>query len=294
MVAAIERVRASVPGVEVIQRAQVAKTWDDSSSRDVDVLVHIPVQGRVLRIGIEVKYHGRRVTEDEMGQIVDLKNDVQLDRFCVVSTSGFSPKAVAKGRMHGVQMDTLRELEESTTFSSPKGSTVFERRFDIVGAVPVFAPEVLREHGTRIARMLYQVTLAEVELHEAGGVTALHVVLERLAHRSVAEGRIRGDDGEAIEVRAVVDPDQTSVMVRGERLPLPAAFVARLRCARTPLPEARFELLGMEISTVEVQSPEGPRQITIIAVPAPHDPTLKQIHLTTSPARPPTRSLPSE
>jgi hypothetical protein len=99
VVAAMEQVKATVPGTTVIQKAQIPVYGKPARKpRDVDVLVRTPAGGQVYSLGIEVKDHGRPLDVGHIGKLVDHWHDVRTDRFAIVSTSGFTKDADEKSQ----------------------------------------------------------------------------------------------------------------------------------------------------------------------------------------------------
>jgi Restriction endonuclease len=134
VVATWEQIRQRMPGaITVTQRAQVSTTWDDTVRRDIDVLVEARVGERRIRIGIEVKDHGRPLDVGDLGQIVDLANDVHLDHYCVVSASGYTKDAEKKARHEGIELMTIQESVASNFWASRSGAIAFKRGPEGVG-----------------------------------------------------------------------------------------------------------------------------------------------------------------
>jgi hypothetical protein len=119
LIAAWEKIQERVSGVAVTPRAQIPAWWDPTVRRDVDVLVEALVGDRTIRIGIEVKAHGIPLDLGGMGQIVDLAKDVQLDHYCVASTSGYSKDAEKKAKHENVELMTVHEFKNSDFWVSP-------------------------------------------------------------------------------------------------------------------------------------------------------------------------------
>lgn len=198
VVAAVERVRAAVPGVKVTQKAQVPKAAFPDHTRDVDVLVEIPVQGRKIRLGIEVKNERRPIAEDELGTLVDLKNDLQLDRYCVVSTSGYTSAAQQKAAQNGIELSTLSPNDGCPFFASPPGELITIRHVHVLAANASGPPDALVE--------LRGLTGDAVQVVAQGVSRTLHQTIVAGAHRAVNEGHTKGHDGEEFEFTQGLDP----------------------------------------------------------------------------------------
>lgn len=277
VVAAIERVRASVPGIEVIQKAQVPKAAFPEETRDVDVLVTIPVQGRIFLLGIEVKNEGRPIAEDEFGTLLDIKNELQLDRYCVVSTSGFTETARAKAARNGIELSTLNSTDGSAFFAAPPGELVMQRRVELVTINVDGPPEVTAKLQGKQADLLAVIRNGE-----------RRPLLEFAANWSqslASNGRVEGRDGEEVEWRLEIASD-VQLLVADELVGHPVAFDLRVRFRVDSIPDIRFELAGLLISAHEMDTPNGRVQCTMIGVPADDNPDIRKIYITTGPAKP--------
>lgn len=290
VVAAIERVRAEIPGVEVRQKVQMPVAADPTRTRDVDVLVTVPVQGRLLTIGIEVKAKGRPVTVDELGCIVDIRNEVRLDRFCVVSTSGFSGDAERKAKQEGLQLETLREFANSSFWAKPCGELLFATGVEVVGATFEFSPDVLIEHERTIARILHGVEAREMRIEKASGKQPLHLFVEHHGREAIPlfQEKLGRElsDGQIVRLRITLPDPTTRLFVRDAELPKAEAIDAVYRFRRWRLQERRFQLLGIDITTCESMMNGQLVQTTLLAVPREDDPAARQIYLSVGPAQP--------
>lgn len=279
VVAAVERVRAVIPGVEVTQKAQIPKAAFPDQTRDVDVLVEIPVQGRKIRLGIEVKNERRPIAEDELGTLVDLKNDLQLDRYCVVSTSGYTSAAHQKAAQNGIELSTLRPSDGSPFFASPPGELITLRHVHVLAA-DANGPQSVLEELRGLAGDAVQVV--------AQGVSrTLHQTIVASAHRAVSEGHTKGQDGEEFEFTQSLDPATCYLTTPTSPRLDPVAFDVRVRFESEKVADLRFTLGGLQISTWELDGPRGRLQQTSVGVPSPDDPTQYRLHFTSGPARPP-------
>lgn len=115
VVAAIEQYYHSKVDAKIIQKAMVPLDGIPHKYREIDVLVQIKVGPRLLSIGIDVKNEGRPldVTKIEQLERKWRKCSNSIDRYCVVSTSGYSEQAKTDGEKAGIELLTLDEINEA-------------------------------------------------------------------------------------------------------------------------------------------------------------------------------------
>ena len=117
------------PGATVVQKALLHHDADPERRREVDVLVTVPVGRRALRIGVDVKNEKApldvTVIEQLVGKYSKLKRS--LDRYCIVSTSGFSGGAEKDAKAAGVELLHLCELADSDSDRTWKTASFAEQ-----------------------------------------------------------------------------------------------------------------------------------------------------------------------
>ena len=111
MVAAIEALRADGCDATVVRKARVRSDRDAAVEREVDVLVRIKSLGRTLSVGVDVKNEARPIGLPTMEALVKKWQSAKgsIDRYCVVSTSGFAESAIREAVREGVQTSSLLE-----------------------------------------------------------------------------------------------------------------------------------------------------------------------------------------
>ncbi|MBX7135015.1 MAG: restriction endonuclease [Fimbriimonadaceae bacterium] len=112
VVAAIEMFYAKTsPSAKIIQKARLPQDDRPEQRREVDVLVVIPAGRRTARIGVDVKNEKAPldvvVVEQLIGKYSKLRQS--LDKYCIVSTSGFTQPALADAARAGVEALHLTE-----------------------------------------------------------------------------------------------------------------------------------------------------------------------------------------
>lgn len=264
VVAALQR-WTTVPGASITQKASVPVYDDPTEQRDVDVLVSIPIGGKTITIGVEVKDHGRPIDVGDLGQIVDLAREVRLSHYCVISTSGYTEGAEKKARRDGIELMTMEEFEQSEFFVSPRGSLSFEVGGTLVNMQFVYRTLPPKQAPTPNPRQV--VTLADFQI-EGPGQSLLDLINSKGREIAMAQHR------------QLVDQQQFDVMIRlpsgywtritknGEDVPVPDAILATYTFFRRSLPEYRFRVKGLEMSTTQVNIGGELRQVTVAAIPA--------------------------
>jgi hypothetical protein len=292
VVAALETACRGVPGLTITQKAQVPVYHDTSRARDVDVLVRYPVGNRVFSLGIEVKAHVRPLTVGHLGQILDLWHEVRLDRFAVVSLSGFSKDAAIKAREAKLESWTIHEFERSEFWHREPGMLVTTREVVPEAMCLRYSaaalPEELREPLNAVlgdaARM------AGLLLRDHSGTGALT--------RFVANCGVK-----ALETHTGIFVDQdmfrltidmrekrasgTTLLADAQVFPVPEEIEAMLRVHVTEelVPERRFRIGSTEMLATELTLGEQFVQSTVILEPQT-DGTRKIVHIALGPAQP--------
>lgn len=294
VVAILEHVRGKVPGMVVIQKAQVPVYHDPSRVREIDILVRYPVGDRVFSLGIEVKAHGRPLIVGEMGQILDLWRDVRLDRFAVVSASGFSEDATEKAAREKVELVTLEEFKRSSFWQHEPEMLVIHRHCDPVTAEFRYRDADIDQSlqqalGALLSRGL---TPGDASLQNDSGASPLSDFVARCGAEAL--GTLPQDSqpkhGDMFEVRIDMRNHREvgSVIRTNEHtFPLPETIVAtfQMREVKESVPERRFRVRGVELLASEHYFGNDSAQMTIVAEPQA-DGTRKIVAITLSPARP--------
>lgn len=286
VVAVLEGVKANLPGMVVTQKAQVPVYHDPTRVRDVDVLVRFPMGERPFSLGIEVKAHGRPIDVGKMGQIVDLWRDVKLDRFVVVSTSGFSGDAVKKAEDNKIEMMTLEQFEHSDFLRVPVGELVTVISAELVSwRFTYYSAELAAEVETAYkATGGTEATSNEIVLRKRSGAQC--VATEFLMDHGTLEAERRQHELLDQELFGVDIPllgdDYASCQIRHREIRTPDLIQMVCRFRRKAVPELRFRSKDLEVVTFE---PRHGEQVTIVAVPNADGKT-RQVTVSTGPSIP--------
>ncbi len=274
VVAAIERVRAEIPGIIVTQRAQLPRLLDASATRDVDVLVELPVGGRVLRIAIEVKGRTRPLSIDQMGALVELWRDVAVDRFCVGSTSGFTAGARNKAAENGVELASLEEFQQSAFWAGPPGFWHIESGGEFLHTAFEFAPGTSPAVLDALHQAMAGATFDNVTVHDATGRATLRDFLSASIREAFKGNQAAEQDGQIVSLRVEVGSrKEFRLTANGADFHSLSAITTTARIKRTlqKIPERRFRSGNIELSTSELTLFGEQRQFSLVAERQPDD-----------------------
>lgn len=109
VVAAIERSLSAVPGTKVIPNAAVP-VRGSRKTRQVDVLVEIPTGPRRIRVGVEVRNKRAPLDVTQVEQLAAKLSKLDLDRGCVVASSGFTTEGRQEAVRYGIELRTVAEI----------------------------------------------------------------------------------------------------------------------------------------------------------------------------------------
>lgn len=191
--AALERYYHGDMKAEVIQKAMVPTDHRPEYRREVDVLVKVPIGPRTYSIGIDVKNEKRPLTIEMIEQLDSKRRKLakNIDRYCILSTSGFSSEALEEMRRIGIQNLTLEDISfEKNPDGWELGQIKFKPDWDKIRLE--FDPKTHREQKTLF------------EEHFSKETSPLHFEIEypdgtREAIRSLIEGFIAYIDSEQLQ-----------------------------------------------------------------------------------------------
>jgi hypothetical protein len=115
LVAAVERQWNSVPGTSVKQKAMV-KERHGERTREVDILVELPMGPRRFLLGVDVKDKARPLDVEAIEQLAKKFEALPLHRYCIVSTSGFTEHAREKARACEIDLRMYRQVLNGWVF----------------------------------------------------------------------------------------------------------------------------------------------------------------------------------
>ena len=109
----LERFYVRDQEAKVTQKVMLPLDSDPTRTREVDILVEVQIGRRNVRIGVDVKNEGRPLDSTKVEQLVAKRNKLKktLDKYCVVSTSGFSAGARTDADGEGIDLLTLEILK---------------------------------------------------------------------------------------------------------------------------------------------------------------------------------------
>lgn len=292
VVAALERVRNQIPGMKVTQRAQVPTIHEPGETRDVDVLVEIPVGGRMLSIGIEVKNKTRPVDLVALGSIISLKEELHLDRFCVVSTSGFARRAKRLAWRKGIETLTMEKFETSSFWAAPPGGMfVRHNQLQLIYANFLYPDSLLPEYERTVLPILQSTDVRNIWVEFSTGAVVLEQVILSVVFNQQSDGLF---DQQLLSVVAEFEPPGIRIIAAGKEMPLPDRIVGTIRVHQRMemVDETRFRLGNAEMSTTNFEIMGEGRQFTIVSL-RQEDGT-HQIALSVGPTRPPKTEVASK
>lgn len=287
VVAALERVQANVPGTKVEQKALLGCLADPKDTREIDVLVTIPASGRALQIGIDVKNEARALSTESLGTLIEKRDEVGLGTYYVVSTAGFSEPAKRKAARRGVHLLKLEEFVVSDFWHGPLGHHLIRTSIKHVQFNFAFSETTLAALGDSLSRRLRPATYDNTVLHDAGGSMTLRQFVNGPLTKDAQDALKDVADGDYVFPVSVAMDSCTKVTVQADELPLPIRADLVVTASRTTetLPEVRFRLGPIEVSTVQMDLFGERKQVSIVAVPKPTGE--RQLVFTHGPANPP-------
>ncbi len=295
--AAFERAgHTSLDGLRVTQKARVPMRHG-GTLREVDVLVEFDAGGRRFRLGVDVKHERRPLDLTKTEQLFAKSQALEVDRFVVVSTSGYTADALKEYAPRGLELLTLDELESLEWVAIESVTQVIQRialtevRFDYLDPPQSLVDDV------------FSFTILELQLIDCEGPTRpLQRYLERQVHQGLVEHEAIPADlppGVPFPFEVVLGNDHPEVVrrfrIRGKRdHPLPRSFFCKghFTIEESERPLFRFRYRGNEaFSWVLDDGVDVRRQQVLVREIAPDGTaTLRQI---TMPADPPRTTVPA-
>ena len=270
VVAAIEKVRTKVPGMRLIQKAQVCEKRHGDSTREVDVLIEIPTGDRTLRVGVEVKHEARPIDVVTMEGLSSKKDKLSIDRLCVVSASGFTARAEREAQENGIELATLEEFETSDWWLAAPQQEVHRNQVELIHVHIACGSE----EGAAWNK-LGGVDLEAVEVSpRSGAATNLKTWLTGFGITALNQNKARAlEDQDEFAVRVVTEAQPLVFRYLGSALPTPDAMVGQFRLHRQVelVDEHRYRTTdGVEAFSARINDLLGSdRQATFVAVPQP-------------------------
>ncbi len=271
VVVALE-IAAKVTGARVTRNAKVPYRNDPSRTRQVDVHIENPVGPRTISIGIEVKNEKDPLTVEIVEQVDAKLSVLEIDRKCIVSTSGYSANARADAITRGVELLTMEQLSSVAWWGGPLTMGFRSRQVELLTAQLNFKTEDV----PRVRELLPEPPkLDTIVIVQSEGV-ALTVDKLAQAHAIEALGQ---EQAAAIPhgglFKVVVKPSvpwrSMSIVGRPELdLPTPDEMIGffRLHIVDTELESHAFELHGRQAISTTISFNEELIQFTMTGRPS--------------------------
>jgi hypothetical protein len=273
VVAACERIQHDGVSVEIVQKAMLPVLTDLSRRREIDVFVRLHVGGRVLTVGVEVRARGAPVDVPALGSFIDKRDEVGLDRLCIVSTTGFTPGATSKATTDAVQLVEPAAIDACGVFPRDTFVETCGVRIAHLDVVDRTAADCAWIRGVRAER----VQLVPNE----GGVVGLARVLDHAAAQAVTTADPCVPHDAQVSVDIDLRPHFREIRIGRRAGPVPRLFRIHGRCVRMTVEHLGIKLFGLELATF-VLSGARPLQQWTLGVPAGGG----HVAITRGPARP--------
>ena len=274
VVEAIELALNRSPGSRVVRNAAVP-VRNGSATRQVDVVVEIPAGNRTIRVGIEVKNHKQKLNITHLEQLSCKLRKLELDRQCVVSTSGFTGPAIEEALRVGLE---LHVLEQNADIQWWLFSTcpVFQN------AVEILAHEIDIQVGEEERRLGNQAPIERITIHQPNGACAtLKALLLSEGIKALGRPEVRElSDQEVFRITIVpAFPEGTIFKYNEFHFEPPLKMEADYRIHRNvesvALEKYAYEegvhvfsghssLLGQQVSFVSTEQPAGGRHLRMV------------------------------
>lgn len=284
---ALERIQATVPGTKVTQKAQVPDVRKPTRFIEVDVLIEFRASGRDIRIGVDVKNEASPLTTNDARGLIQKRNEMGLNEYSIVSTSGYDGPAEERLKEAGIQALRLEPFLESATWAPnptgvmkvvEQGGRIAHVRFDY----PVPRPDLVK--------LIKGLNTDKAVVEDFHGATAsLTQVINQTAHQQVQEARRRIPGLQYFETEINFAGVKRIVLPRARELPVPLSIrvLFELHEIVRENPEHRFRIGGIEMSTTVHKLPDGQlTQYTIIMLPPEKPGEGKRIAAISHPANP--------
>lgn len=272
VVAAVEAYYSrSQADVVITKKAMLPHDDDPSRMREVDVLVRASVGRRVMRVGIDVKDEGNPLDVTKVEQLIGKASKLRksIDRFCIVSTSGYTRTAKEDADRAGVEAFTLHDICESP---DPDGWK-FSRVRTIWSPVHIRLPDEQYTPLSPVAKLFDRAqveTQAILAEHEDGSLEPLAARLGPIGRRYLEANPAAGSSG-GFSVRfSPGDHGWTRLKAGSQVVCVPDFFEVEYR-ARTVVSEfpserrLRFlDALGVDATAATWRSGENDIQATCV------------------------------
>jgi hypothetical protein len=262
VVAAIEKSLNTVPGTSVVPNVMV-KVKGSDRTRQIDVLVKIPVGSREIRIGIEVRDKNVPLDVTQIEQLAAKIAKLELDRGCIVAAS-YTAEAKAEATRCGVELRTISEIENPEWWK-PTSMSVTHERIELFDCALIYATE----HADATRNLVGKLQITELEIEEPSqSPYKLHELLEHIGLQKAQEPELAHlVDQDTFEVMVTCDlPSGTLLRGGGHEFPLPHRMLTKFRIHRehevTPI--GAFQM-SPSVTAFTSVSNKNEKQVTIVA-----------------------------
>jgi hypothetical protein len=270
--AAVEAIAGHGHKWRILQNVRIARR-DGGKRRQVDVVAECPSGPHTFRVAFDVKDEKSPLDIVTMEQLCKKASTLEIDRYVVVSTSGFTAEALEEARRCGVRSIHMERREFLELFGSGpmwygKGDL---HRVDLVFDSEVVMPEDFAVENTwlEFADRCVRVDLAMEErasdsMYRSTEHFTGELALLRVHNR---EGYLK------------------SVIVAGKKLPPPTEFRVEFSAVTQDVARQRFALPdGQQVMAGLLPLPGGDAQVTMVGKAAADG--SRSIKMTVSRARP--------
>ena len=95
-----------------VQESAMVPNYSSNIDTEIDILITFEVGGLPYRTGIECRDHSRPAGPDWIQQLRTKRDDCRLDKIVAVHASGFTKSAIKEAETHGIQVATIKQLDE--------------------------------------------------------------------------------------------------------------------------------------------------------------------------------------
>lgn len=255
VVAAIQRVRGNAASWRIHQKAMLRER-NTNVEREVDIYVECPSADWCFRCAIDVKDEKDPIDLVMMEQLCAKARKLDVDRYVVVATSGYTEAALGEAKQNGVQAQTLKSLDAAAVLTL---DCVTWPTYDITNVVLVYEDGRERPPREELPTTWFEDSNACVRL-------------DQLAKNCLLENRailVEGDGAHGLQVN-----DDNRVWQRlhsaGREWPPPFGMIIEYNAVVQHVSGQKYVTDdGREAFTVQLplSDDRSLRQVTIVATP---------------------------
>ncbi|GLX92935.1 hypothetical protein [Herbidospora sp. NBRC 101105] len=202
-------------------------------SREVDILITAQVAGRPVRIGVEVRDHGRA---NDVGFVEEMRakhDDLPTDQLVLVSASGFSKAAAIKARHYNIETVTPGGPIADDGPLAALHRTAMEAHSIALGDLALIRGTVMVDGQLQHPMLTFQHALFNADGVQVGHIVDLvQMALADFEQQPAPEGTVAGEHFLAVQVPGpefhMEDGNVVKIHLRTEESPprlLPLLFL---------------------------------------------------------------------